>query len=217
MPEDASTPTIVHGTDRQLIADNAKYRARIKALRTALEDAEQKLKAATPAEGAVVLSGDDAKRWTAFQALGKTPEELTAALQAGEAATGQLATYEWEGVARKAAQLAGLNADALLVAPGVRDLSFVVKKVTEDGKEVERAYVREGKDAAEKPLGKEYVEGRDQWKPLAPALLATEAAQSQPTRGIQMTPERHERQRAQAPTTDEFRQATERTADYNVL
>jgi hypothetical protein len=216
MPEDAPTPTIVHGTDRQLIADNAKYRGRIRELKAKLQEAEDKLKTATPAEGAVVLTGDDAKRWTAFQALQKTPEEIAAALEAGETARGQLATYEWEGAARKAAQLAGLNPDALLVAPGVRDLSFEVQKVTEDGKEVERAFVREGKDAAPKPLGKEYVEGRDQWKPLAPALLAGEAPQQPSPRGIQMTPERHERTRDRAPTQEEFRRATEQTADYTL-
>lgn len=36
------------------------------------------LEGRVPKEGAVVLEGDDAKRWDAFQALGKTPEELAA-------------------------------------------------------------------------------------------------------------------------------------------
>lgn len=43
-----------------------------------LRDERRDLRGKVPKDGAVVLEGDDVKRWEAFQALQKTPEELAA-------------------------------------------------------------------------------------------------------------------------------------------
>jgi hypothetical protein len=62
-----------HGADAQkalgyLLRDNQSYRRKL-----------SELKAKVPADGAVVLTGDDLKRWTAYATLGN-PEDLSAAL-----------------------------------------------------------------------------------------------------------------------------------------
>jgi hypothetical protein len=51
---------------------------RVKAENAKLRDKKRELEATVPPEGAKVLTGDDAKRWEAFQALQKSPEELAA-------------------------------------------------------------------------------------------------------------------------------------------
>lgn len=57
-----------------------KESEKVKGENASLREKKRALEAKVPAEGATVLTGDDAKRWDAFQALGKTPEELAAGL-----------------------------------------------------------------------------------------------------------------------------------------
>lgn len=53
---------------------------RVKGENATLREKKRALEAKVPAEGATVLTGDDAKRWDAYQALNKTPEELAQGL-----------------------------------------------------------------------------------------------------------------------------------------
>lgn len=70
------------------LAEKVKKAADLEVDNKALRDERRELKTKMPAEGAVVLTGDDATRWAGFQKLGKTPEELAAGivLTAAEAA-----------------------------------------------------------------------------------------------------------------------------------
>jgi hypothetical protein len=51
---------------------------KVKGENAALREKKRAAEAKVPPEGATVLTGDDAKRWDAYTALGKTPEELAA-------------------------------------------------------------------------------------------------------------------------------------------
>lgn len=60
------------------LADKVKKNAELEADNKTLRDERRELRGKVPKDGAVVLEGDDAKRWEAFQALQKSPEELAA-------------------------------------------------------------------------------------------------------------------------------------------
>jgi hypothetical protein len=62
------------------LSEKLKKNTELEADNKKLRDERTELRKKVPGEGAVVLQGDDAKRWDAFQALGKTPEELAAGL-----------------------------------------------------------------------------------------------------------------------------------------
>lgn len=66
-----------HGTP-EAVAALAKKNGDLESDNKKLRDQRTELNKKVPAEGAVVLQGDEAKRWEAFVALGKTPEELAA-------------------------------------------------------------------------------------------------------------------------------------------
>lgn len=149
----------------ELEGDNKKYRDRLK-----------EVEAAQPGEGAVVLTGDDAKRWEAVKAMGKTPEEITAELEKGTQAAAELAKREKRDNARKAAEAAGLNPDAYMALPGALDGTHEVRTETVDGKPVTRAYVKDA-EGKEHPLSADYVKGREDWKYLAAAVEAKPAEQ----------------------------------------
>lgn len=201
----------------RLTRDNFKYRERIKALERELEAA----KSAAPSEGATVLSGDDAKEWEAFKALGKKASEVSASLTKGEEATAKLAGMEWEQGARKAAQAAGItNADAFLLLPGVRDLTFETRTEKEDGKDVERVLYK-GKDGEAKTLTRDAIESRADWKPLAAALFTEESAdrstETSTAQGIPFSRQRSERRGGDTKKTDEdHRKAVAGTVSYKL-
>jgi hypothetical protein len=66
-----------HGTP-EAVAALAKKNGDLEGDNKKLRDQRADLNKKVPPEGAVVLQGDEAKRWEAFVALGKTPEELAA-------------------------------------------------------------------------------------------------------------------------------------------
>lgn len=199
-----------------LKSENHKYRSRLREFKKQVEEQESelgKLRAQIkPKDGTVILEGDDAKRWDAFKALNKTPEQITAALEEGEKAKGKLAELDWSASARKAAEAAGFEADAFLAFPGVKDLSFEVKRETVDGKETDRAYVKAGNET--KPLDMTFVETREDWKALKGALGK---AETQPTpTGQRWTTERVEGRKSGKATEEDIRKATEATVNYQI-
>src|SRR5690348_11093557 len=114
-----------HGgnTDRTLahfVTRDARRREKIRELTEKLEAAEK----GKPADGSVVLSSEEATRWKAYEALGKKPEEITAALTKGEEAVTKLALIDKKENARNAAALAFDNPDAFLAFPGALDLTY---------------------------------------------------------------------------------------------
>jgi hypothetical protein len=90
------------------------------------------LKAKLP-EGAVILTGDDAKAWPAYTALGK-PDELAATVATGKTASEQLAAIDAQKTLDEAATLTGLKAKPLAGLLKAHDRRVVVEDVTgEDG------------------------------------------------------------------------------------
>jgi hypothetical protein len=148
--------------------DNFDLRDKNRQLRGELDDAKKKL---IP-DGAVVLTGDDAKRWETYQKLGK-PEDLEKALKERETATTQLTKLQRDAQVREAAGVEKLNADALLALPGLP--SITIKDVKEGEAMVKRAFVTpEG--GAETPL-RDY--GKQQYAALWSAVEATTQTQTQ--------------------------------------
>lgn len=141
------------------------------------------LKEKVPGDGALVLTGEDAKRYPTLAELGD-PKEVAEKLQAGEAARAALADVQWRENARAAATAAGLNPDAFLALPGVKGLDFEIRTEKDGDEEVRRAYAtpKEGDDRKPVALSTDYIEARDDWKPLRPALVAKPDAGSTETR-----------------------------------
>lgn len=80
-------------------AENAKARERIRALEAEKADLTAKL----PAEDAVILTGDDAKAWAAYQELGK-PDLLKVKLDDYDRATSEAAALKRRDLVDKAAR-----------------------------------------------------------------------------------------------------------------
>ncbi len=128
-------------------------------------------------EGATILTGDEAKAYDAYKALGK-PDELTQRLTAGDEASGKVKTLERDSVLRSAAEVSRFNFDVLKDRAG--DLPVAIEDVTEDGKTAKRAFVTpEG--GAKTPLT-EYAEA--QWPVYLPALRVAESGEGQRQSGV---------------------------------
>lgn len=144
----------------ETLNDNYDVRDKNRQLRAELDAAKGKL---VP-DGATVLTGEDATRWAAYQALGK-PDELKTALKERETVMGELAGLKRADAVRQAAAAERLNADALLALPNLPPI--IVKDVTgEDGTVTKRAFVTpEG--GTETPLT---TYGKQQHAALWPAV-----------------------------------------------
>lgn len=122
-------------------------------------------------DGAVVLTGDDAKSWAEYQALGK-PADLKAGLDQRNQFQGELEQSKREASVRKAADAAGYKYSVLaereeLARVRGKALTFDVREVDKDGKKQLVAYVKEGD--TERPLV-DYAQ--ENWADHLPALQA---------------------------------------------
>lgn len=149
-------------------ADNFKLREKNRTLTTELQDARGK----APADGAVVLSKDDAAQLEAYRALGE-PDALKSTLTTAEEAQHQLATLKRERTLADAAAAQGYKAAALAKLPSLAGKDLIVKDVEIDGKPTKAAFVAE--DGKEHPLA-EYIAQHD--AELLPALTAESGTQS---------------------------------------
>jgi hypothetical protein len=151
-----------------LLTENHGYRERIRQLEGRL-----------PAEGAVVLTGEDAQRWQAYQALG-APTDVQAAIAERDTFRGELTTLQRTKAIADAAGLAGYKAKVLGSLPKADKLAFIIKDETDNGQTVQRAYVKDGD--TEEPLTT-YAER--EWQDFLPALSAdTDAVRSQARPGF---------------------------------
>jgi len=120
-----------HGDERgaikTLLDENLEYRQQLRDLKKELKEANGK----APAEGAIVLSGDDLKAYEAYQALGK-PEELTDKLKKADESLQRLTELETAQTFADAAKIAGANEKALRKLYGEEKL--VTKKVGDEDK-----------------------------------------------------------------------------------
>lgn len=110
--------------------ENATYRQQLK-------DTRGKL----PGEGALVLDAASAALWQSYQGLG-TPEQLTALLGERETFATENTTFKREKTIAQVAKVAGYKPDVLMEYGGTAE--YVVKTVDESGKQVERAFVKQG-------------------------------------------------------------------------
>jgi hypothetical protein len=132
-----------------------------------LREKNRTLAAQAPAQGAVVLAGEQAAQWQAYTALGKA-EELKAAIEARGAAEGRLAALEREATLRQVQDASGYKASVLGQLPGASDLTFTVREVEADGKKTPTAFVKD-KAGAEHALT---AYAQQHWADFLPALAA---------------------------------------------
>jgi hypothetical protein len=154
------------GVIATLLTENYGHRDRIRQLQAQL-----------PAQGAVVLTPEQAATWTAYQALG-APDALTTQLQGATTAQAELAKLQRERMVASAAEAAGYKASVLSQLPGADKLTFEVREVEQDGKKVKSVVVKDGDK--ETPLADH---AKTQWADFLPALQAQQTQTQTPPAG----------------------------------
>lgn len=133
--------TAKHGNAERALAklwdENHEYRTKNRELREKLTAAE----AAKPGDGAVVLTGADAKEYEALKALGSA-KDVTTKLAAADAASTKLATLEREKVEGEGAALAGYKASVLSRLAKSEGFAVEVRDEPADGKPARVPYAR---------------------------------------------------------------------------
>jgi hypothetical protein len=157
-------------TAQLLFQENREHRQRIRQL-------EQQL----PGEGAVVLTGDQAAAWQAYQGLG-APTDVQQRLTAAEQAQNELAGLRRAEQIRGVAEAAGYRPTVLeRLAEG---LEFEVREEQRDGQTARVPYVvARGEQGEQRTPLVEYAQAH--WVDFMPALRAEQAAGQQqlPTQG----------------------------------
>lgn len=143
MPDPATKRTR-NGPSRKVVAEEARKAARA-VLRSHRNDAEaalaeeidahhatrQRLKKArglAPAEGDVLLKGDDVKRWEAVKSLNLAPDEITKLVTRAESAEKALAERADEDLLSEVSTVAKFPKDSLLDLKRARNLKIEVKQ-----------------------------------------------------------------------------------------
>ena len=131
----------------------ANHEATIAGLNTQIAD----LKKQIPAEGAKVLTKEEAATYEAILALGK-PEEIKAKLEEYPTLKTKLADQERADTLRRAADSEGYDVKAFAGIAGMSELDYEFKQVEEGGKSKEAAFVKIKENGVDKtvPLA-EYV------------------------------------------------------------
>jgi hypothetical protein len=154
------------GVIATLLSENHGYRER-----------NRQLQGQLPAQGAVVLTSEQATQWTAYQALG-APDALTTQLQGATTAQAELARLQRERMVASAAEAAGYKASVLSQLPGADKLTFEVREAEVDGKKVKNVIVKDGDK--ETPLADH---AKNQWADFLPALQAQQTQTQTPPAG----------------------------------
>lgn len=142
--------------------DNAKYRERVQTLQAQVKQLTER----QVPDNARVLTGDEVSAYEAYQALGK-PDELKQQLDEGATARTEVASLRRDATLREVAQVAGYKLSVLKQL--LPDREFQIDDVTEDGKTVKRALVKDGEQF--RPLT-EVVEQDQVLADFLPALKA---------------------------------------------
>lgn len=125
---------------QRLMTENFEYREKNRVMRAELDAAKGRI----PAEGAVVLTGDDVKLFNDFKALNLKPAEVTTLQTEFKALQGEVTTAKRKDSIATAAHAEGY--DPTVLGTLIGDQELVVKPVTEDvdGKNqaVDRAFIR---------------------------------------------------------------------------
>lgn len=134
-----------------------------------------------PAEGAVVLAGDDAAAWAAYRELGDL-DALKAQLADKDRLAGELESVRRTELLRSVAETAGYKVAVLQQIAG--DLNYAVEEVDQRGKKVPAVFVLEGENGATKTPIAKYMS--DHFAEFLPVL---KAKATQPTYGNGRGPE----------------------------
>lgn len=154
----------------QLGDETLQLRRKNQQLKQKLADAE---KTKAP-DGAVILTGDDAKAWPEYQKLGK-PTELAKQIEDGKSATARAATLEQERVHGEAAGLVGFKPSVLTRLATSEGFTVEVKEEHVDGKAAKVPYAKKtGDDKAQPVKLTEFAE--QHLKDFLPALTADDAS-----------------------------------------
>lgn len=155
-----------------LIRENVIAREKRREAEEALAEAKKKL----PAADAVILTGDDAKSWTALKEAGLTKaEDLKKGLEERDSLKKKDEQRTRDDARRTAAKAAGLDPDALGKIAGVDTLTFELKEETVDGAKKGVAYVT---PPGEKQTAVKLDEWLKQHVP-APIVAALQAGEGQ--------------------------------------
>jgi hypothetical protein len=136
-----------------------------------LRDERRTLRGQLPAQGTVVLSGEQATAWQAYQQLGAV-EALSAQLQGAQTAQAELASLRRESLLGRVQEVSGYKASVLGKLPGADKLDFQIREVEKDGKKEPTVVVKDGDK--ETPLA-DYA--KTNWSDFLPALQVTQTQQ----------------------------------------
>lgn len=134
------------------------------------------LKGRVPAEGDVILKGDDLKRWQKYQELGD-PADVRKSLDMGKEAVADRDRFRRAEGYEKAAQVAGLKPAVFRRLAEAEGLVIEIGEVKQDGKAVPTAFVK-GEGDSTTPLG-DYVDTN--WSEFKPALVGEAAPEKKVT------------------------------------
>lgn len=141
-----------------LMTDNFDLREKNRVLR----GDNEALRSKVPAEGAVVLTGEDAKTYEAFVALKLKPADIAKLQTDFQALQGKVATAERKGSIAQAAKAEGYDETVLGTLVGDHELTIapVTEEVEGQNKAVDRAFIgiKDATGAVTKTRLSEYIE-----------------------------------------------------------
>lgn len=184
-------------------ADDAAFKAALKRhnddayalARDAWERAErhraeaEALKGRVPAEGSVVLPGDDAAAFARYREMGPI-DDLAAKLAERDQFAATIAAHERRKVVETAAAGYGYDPDVLDSLPGAASLEFEFAEAFRNGKKAKLAHVKLP-DGQAKPLDQFAAET---WPKFLPSLKAMPAAASPRTPTVPVPPQQQGQQ-----------------------
>lgn len=148
--DDSRVVRLLVRKNKQLEADNAKYRDKLRML----EDQVKKV----PAENAVVLSADDAKMFDAFKSLNLKPDEITRQLEQGKKDSEQLTELRELEVDREAGAAVGFKPTVLSELRKTRGLALEMRDTVVE--------VNGKKETTKLPHVRSSNDEKAQWMPL---------------------------------------------------
>lgn len=145
------------------------------------------LKAKLPADGAVVLTGDDAKSWGKYQALG-SPKDLADARTERDTFRAENQKYQRDASIREVAELTYKGKDKVLakVLDGVE--VEIIEVTGKDGKKTRVPHVNAAKEGDKPVPVVDFVEANH--AEFLPALTGKPAETTNPTRPLNGPPVR---------------------------
>lgn len=169
----------------QLFRENFRMRD----ARRGLEEQLTEVRGQLPAQGSVVLTGDNASRWNEYTATQLTPQQIKEALGERDNLRNEVATARRESTLREVAEVSGFNLKPL--ARVGSELEYTIKEIddakSQGGKRRAAFVVTVGTDnvRTETPVD-EYA--REHWDDVLPALTTDGSASGQGRSGGPVVP-----------------------------